>query len=682
MAGPRIGYVVMSFPLLSETFVINEAAAVRGQGLDVRIFSLRRPREPFRHPEAEALLPYTRQLPFLCSWSLWAAAGRWMVCRPRTLGRLVGQVVAGTWRRPGILVRTLAVLPMSLLLAREAQRLGIRHLHAHFANYPATAAWVASELVGGSFSFTAHAHDLFRDQCLLAQKLRRAKAAFAISEYNRAYLAGLGGRDCCPLHVVRMGANLERFTPQPREAEPEAALHLLAVARLDPMKGLAYLVQACYLLERQGIAFECVIAGEGEQRRELEGLIARWGLEGRVRLAGWVDGAGVVELMRWADVVVLPCVPTREGKQDGIPVVLMEAMACGLPVVSTAISGIPELVRAGCGLLVPPGETAALALALEELTNPARRERLGRAARAAVEKEYDAAANARVMADHLRRLAGEPAPGPAPRQVPVLLYHRITPAGGAPASWPAADPMYALSEQAFCAHLDTLQQAGYETLGPEDLWNWSLGLARLPARPVLIAFDDGDPSHCQVAAPALAKRGMRGTFFITTGVVGTRSGLSWAELAELVRAGHSVGSHGVTHRSLCTLGARELEYELAQSRHALEQGLGAPVHFAAVPNGAYSRRVARACRRVGYLGTFTSDCGTNRLSTSPFAWRRIPVRSGVAAPRLLALCGGTFPGWHLAAARAWGLALLRRGLGEAAYRWARCRLLYTLGRWP
>jgi len=671
----RLGYVAMSFPLLSETFVINEVRSVREQGIATAVFSLRSPREPFCHNEAAALLPHTRQLPFFFSTRLWWAVGSFALRQPRLLARATGAALAGTWRRPRVLVRTLAVLPKSVLLAAEVRRLGIGHLHAHFANYPATAAWVASRLAGVSFSFTAHAHDLFVDHSLLATKLREAAAVFTISDYNRSYLRKLAGERCCPVHVVRMGANLERF-PVRAVREGNRGLRMASVGRLDEMKGFHHLIQACRLLDEQGVPFQCLIAGAGEQRPYLERMIEALRLGRKVILCGWMDSGQVAELLAWADCFVLPCVPTGTGKQDGIPVALMEAMACGLAVVSTTISGIPELVRPGCGLLVKPGDVAGLAQTLEQLTHPGIRTRLGRAARAVVEREYDARANARQMAEHLRRLADleppsgveAPAAQIAARKVPVLMYHRILPRAGLPPTWPEADPVYTLPEAVFRSHLDYLQEAGYRTILPEQLWRWALGLEALPEKAVLLTFDDGDPSHAEVAAPALAERGMRGTFFAVASWVGSPAALSWRQLGELVAAGHAVGSHGFGHRALAALKREELEYELRRARQELEGGLGQQVLFAAVPHGSYSRRVARTARRLGYLGIFTSGFGCNRADTSPLGWRRIPVRAGTCCLRLSQLCGGAFPYWQAQWLRSWALGAARGALGEERYR--------------
>jgi len=681
-----LGYVTMRFPLLSETFVIQELRMVREQGIPACVFSLAAPTDPLCHPEASRLLPHCFRLPFAFSWSLWGAVARMLRRRPLLVLGLLGRVVAGTWRRPGVLLRTLALFPKSLLLAECVQRYRIRHLHAHFANYPTTAAWIASELTGAGFSFTAHAHDIFVDQSLLAQKLRRATAAFPISDYNRRLLEEVGGAECCPLHVVHMGADLARCQPRPTAVGNGRPLRILSVARLDPMKGLHHLIQACHLLDQQAMGVECIIAGAGAERTRLERLVGSLSLQGKVHLVGWADSRRVAELLAWADVFALPCVRTASGKQDGIPVALMEAMACGLPVVSTTISGIPELVRPGCGLLVAPGDVVALAQALEGLSDARVRARLAGAGRRLVAREFDARANAVVMAGHLARLAGLGTPPgcPAPAvtrhgeadRVLALMYHRVLPQGGAPATWPAeVDPIYTVSEHVFASHLDYLQEAGYRTVSPEQLWRWRMGWEALPAGALLLTFDDGDPSHLEVVAPMLEARGMRGAFFVVAGQVGRPAGPAWDDLRYLRKQGHALGSHTLSHRPLAALSPAEARWELAKSRAVLEQGLGESVLFASAPHGSYSRQVTRMARRVGYLGLFTSGFGDNRARTSPFTWRRMAIRGDCSCQDLAGLCSGAWLPWHSTRLRTAARSAVRRTLGERTYRGVRVHLL-------
>ena len=261
----------------------------------------------------------------------------------------------------------------------------------------------------------------------------------------------------------------------------------------------------------------------------------------------------------------------------------------------------------------------------------------------------------------------------------VLMYHRITPESGTPAAWRPGDAAYTISASQFREHLDYLQEAGYQTVLPEDLWRWCRGQGRLPARPVVLTFDDGDPSHCAVAAAELARREMKGAFFLIAGRVGDADSLGWWQLAELRDQGHTVGSHGVTHRAFSLLPREELEYELAHSQAMLEQGLGMPVVFASVPQGGYHRHLAAIAQRLGYLGAFTSYFGDNRAWTSPFAWRRVTVRAGTTRAVLAQLCRHAFPRWQAEQLKAQGPRLVRGLCGERCYQLARRRMLAWRG---
>ena len=239
------------------------------------------------------------------------------------------------------------------------------------------------------FSFTAHAHDIYLDPQLLGEKLREARFAATVSRYNREWLAERYGRAAVErLHVVRCGVPQRDLVLRP---EGRSSDLVLAVARLEPIKGLVYLVEACALLRDRGHRFRCEIVGEGAERPALEAAIRRHRLGGIVTLTGVLPQDGVRARLDRATVFVLPSVITPQGDRDGVPVALMEAMAAGLPVVSTTVSGIPELVEDGAsGCLVPPNDAVALAGSVERLLVDADlRHRLAEAARRVVERDFD-----------------------------------------------------------------------------------------------------------------------------------------------------------------------------------------------------------------------------------------------------------------------------------------------------
>jgi colanic acid/amylovoran biosynthesis glycosyltransferase len=404
----RAVYVVSLFPCWSETFIVREVMALLRRGVDVRIVSLKRPFETLVQPDAASLLA--------------------RVLYPPTGGQGITTVVRQVLRDPGLQVRLLARLcrglaaaPLVLgktlvtwwrtlaILPRIAeQRPDV--LHAHWASYPSTAAWIAAHTLGTPFSFTSHAHDIFVEDQLLSEKLSGAEFAVTISEFNRKRLQRRFGLEAVRrLHVVHCGVSPSELVYRRQNRETS---YVLSVARLESIKGLEYLVAACESLQRRGVLVRCDIVGEGRCRRQLEGEIARRGLKNMVRLVGAKPQQRVRELLYEASVFVLPSIVSESGDSDGIPVVLMEAMAAGVPVVSTTVSGIPELVKDGVsGLLVAPRDGKGLADAIQRLLTDAElRSRLAVAARKTVEEHFDVDAETETLLGLFRKAAGRKRP--------------------------------------------------------------------------------------------------------------------------------------------------------------------------------------------------------------------------------------------------------------------------------
>ena len=384
----RVLYVVSLFPCWSETFILREIRALIDLGVDVRILSLKAPSETLVQAEAAAVrdrvwhpLPRARAL---------QACARTTLRHPRTLLRAGLRVLSGLWRQPLALAKSLLALARGVQQIDRLRAFDPHWIHAHWATYPSTAAWLLADLSQRPFGFTCHAHDLFSDRQLLAGKIKHARLAVTISRYNIDWIGQhIGPSAAQRMRLVRCGVDLAALPLRDTGREPDL---LLAVGRLDPIKGFDVLILALAELARRGQQFRCCIVGEGPQRGELEQAIAQHALRNRVELVGALPQAEVRERLYRARLFVLPCRIAADGNRDGIPVALMEAMAAGTPVLSTTVSGVPELIESAReGLLVPADDVAALSAAIADLLgDDALCQRLARAARAKVERQFDA----------------------------------------------------------------------------------------------------------------------------------------------------------------------------------------------------------------------------------------------------------------------------------------------------
>lgn len=424
---PAVAYVLATFPTLTETFVVGEIVELRRQGVALDVYALGRAAVSVAQPEAEALAAETTFAGAPWTPAVLAANARWARRRPgRYLGTL-GRLVGGAWRNPVHLAKSVFLFAQAAELAERMRARGVGHLHAHWATYPTTVAFVISRLTDLPFSFTAHAWDVSLIRTLLEVKVRAARFVVTCTDENRRYLAGLlppAERD--KVHLNYHGISLERF-PQRRPSERGGdPLTITACGTLFERKGLADLVRACGILAGRGRDFRCVVIGEGPQRPVLEALVHELGLVERVLLTGALPQAEVIRWYERTDIFALPCLARRvhfrdpeadwlksveawleRGTiiKDGIPNVLAEVMAMGIPVVSTALAGIPELVdHERNGLLVPPRDPERLASALDRLlTDAALRRRLGEAGAADVRAHFDRRQNTQALVDIFTR---------------------------------------------------------------------------------------------------------------------------------------------------------------------------------------------------------------------------------------------------------------------------------------
>jgi glycosyltransferase involved in cell wall biosynthesis len=395
MGSPTVGYILKMFPRFSETFILAELLELERQGLPVHVFSLKKPDDGVFHADVAKLTAGVTYLPesALLDPAAFAGAHRQLAARePR---RYLSALSAAARRRR---LSTLKHFLRAGFIAPHVRRLGITHVHAHFASGPTSVALHLHRLTGVSFSFTAHAKDIYLngvDRQELATKLRCARFAVTVSDYNRRHLAALAEEDA-PLRIYN-GLDLDGFSPNGASRDDPPLV--LGVGRLVEKKGFADLVRACSALARDGQRFRCMIVGKGQLAGELRSLVHRLELADVVELAGPLPRERLLRLYRRASVLVAPCIVGADGNRDGLPTVLIEAMALGVPVVSTDVTGIPELVvNEQTGLLVGQRDPEALASAVRRLlVDRVGAERLARAARQRVERDFDLRENAKQL---------------------------------------------------------------------------------------------------------------------------------------------------------------------------------------------------------------------------------------------------------------------------------------------
>jgi glycosyltransferase involved in cell wall biosynthesis len=405
----KVAYVMSRFPKLTETFVLFEMLAVEEQGVDVGLYPLLRERERVIHPDAIPLTDRARFQPFL-SRAILRSQLAFLRRSPRTYLTTLWAVLRGTWGSLNFFVGAAAIFPKVAHAARLMTAEGVDHVHCHFANHPAAAGFVIHRLTGIPFSFTAHGFDLHVDRRMLCAKIAEAAFVVPVSEYNRELIVEECGEHARrKLVLIHCGVDTRFFRPA-EAPDDRGPFSILCVGKLHEVKGQTHLVEACRLLSEAGIDFACTLVGDGPDRSALTRQIAESGLEERVAILGERDRLEIAGLLSSAHVLAAPSVPTRSGKREGIPVVLMEAMSAGVAVVASGLSGVPELVEDGVnGLLVPPGDAAALAAALGRLhADPLLRRRLAQNGRDKVLAEFDVRKNAAELVRHFQT-AGAPA---------------------------------------------------------------------------------------------------------------------------------------------------------------------------------------------------------------------------------------------------------------------------------
>lgn len=388
-AARRVGYVLKMYPRLAETFILNEILGLEDAGVKVTVFSLRVPAEGRFQREVPEVRADVHYLPGTNSNSVidaFRALGGQEHGRLQAALDFVEQLPDG--RRGDVLVQALHLAAA----IREGQ---IDHLHAHFMTVAAHTVYVAHLLSGVPFTVTVHAKDLYRvevNRTIFGEIAAAAEALVTVCEANRDFIMHEFLNDSnIPVRVVYNGLPLADFSSDQPERDPRL---VLAVGRLVEKKGFDILLRACRLLEDRGLGFRCLIVGNGEEYEPLTLLIEELGIGHRVQLVGAQSRDRILQLMARSRVLAAPCVVGLDGNQDALPTVILEAMAMGLPVVSTPIAGIPEMIADGVeGYIVGEANPHGLANALQQLLVDDRgARRMGAAGRTKVAAKFDRSA--------------------------------------------------------------------------------------------------------------------------------------------------------------------------------------------------------------------------------------------------------------------------------------------------
>jgi len=406
----RIAYIVSRFPHLPETFILREMIVLEELGLEVELYPLIYQRQKVVHEQASPWLERAHRLPWL-SGEIILTNLKEVLHRPKLYISLWKRVLSENIRSPKFLIRAVLLFPKSVMMAKILRDENIRHIHAHYATHPALVAWIIHKLTGISYSVTVHAHDIFVDKTMLATKLRNSIQIVAISEYNKMYLSKMLGLWITNMtQVIRCGVDSNLYSAHNYMNNKNAIFEIISIGSLQPYKGHRHLIEACAILRERGVRFQCRIIGGGNLHSELSKLISTKKLGGFVKLEGPKNQDDVAQILSGADCYVQPSVITPTGKMEGIPVALMEAMASGLPVVASSISGIPELVKNGeTGWLVPPGDAQNLADAILQIhDNPDMALLRSKNARRLVNAEFDLHSNVQKLSHLFHQIVTSP----------------------------------------------------------------------------------------------------------------------------------------------------------------------------------------------------------------------------------------------------------------------------------
>jgi glycosyltransferase involved in cell wall biosynthesis len=371
-----IAYILAEFPSYTETFIRKEAVYIN-RSFPLFVFALK---NGTGETDPSLSVTFEERLRYLPRWTSWKMLRYFPV--------------SGLFSRLGGIKKSLhriRILWISRYIAGQVKQLPVQHIHAHFANDPAEIAMRVSCISGISFSFTAHAHDIYVPSLHLESTIRAASFVVTCTAYNKKWMDRLVPDRRDKIHLIYHGVDLDSWPYRPLSSVVKETIHILSVGRLIEKKGFIYLLDALRQLKEEKYSIRLSIAGEGKDLAKLEDYCQRRDLEHSVDFLGRQTPEQIKRLHACSDLFVLPSIVAGNGDKDGIPNVLLEAMATGVPVISTSVSGIPEVIRHHHnGLLVPEKDSRRLAQAISCLIdNPGLRICLTENARKTVEERFN-----------------------------------------------------------------------------------------------------------------------------------------------------------------------------------------------------------------------------------------------------------------------------------------------------
>jgi colanic acid/amylovoran biosynthesis glycosyltransferase len=387
----KVAYIVSMFPCWSETFILDEILSLQRKGIEVFIYSLKPFSESFMHERAKQLLPMT-------IYGFDISIARVIILHLKLAAHNLFAYLKALKNlfiliNPSALFKCWIIFFYSPVYVENIRQNNVQHLHAHFATFPGFAGLILSEFTGRQFSVTVHAHDIFKNQKIARHILKSANRIFAISKYNKSFVEDILKIKGEKIDIVHCGIDCRHF--KFKEDRPligkDRVIRIVSIGRLCRIKGFNYLIDAVRLLRDEYFKIECTIIGDGPEKSFLMSKIYDNGLKNIIKLSGALNSDQLTCMMHNNDIFVLCCADDAIEGQDGIPMVLMEAMAIGLPVVATRISGVPELIDDGIsGFLAEAHNAKSVKKKIEQVIESQRSiKQINRNARSKIENEFD-----------------------------------------------------------------------------------------------------------------------------------------------------------------------------------------------------------------------------------------------------------------------------------------------------